>query len=88
MHHNPVLNAQNWAVKQIIEANCEEILAKASFYLKVRCKLWHQTVKTIMRIQREDAAVIPTNQMHSLRYFCMLRATKLGFVKCKAELCS
>lgn len=55
MQHNPVLNAQNWAVKQRTYANCEEILAKAIFYLKVCCKF---VVKAIMRFQREDAAVI------------------------------
>lgn len=84
MQHNLVLNAQNWAVKQIIDANCEEILAKASFSLKFHCKLWCQ--KTIMKIQREDAAV-PTKQMYSLLYFCMLRAT-ICFLQSAKLICA
>lgn len=51
MQPSLVLNAQNWAVKQIIDANCD---------LKFCSKLWRQTVKTVMRIQREDTAVILT----------------------------
>lgn len=89
MHHSLVLNAQNWAVKQIIYANCEEVFAKASFYLKFHCKLWCQTVKTIMTIQREDTAVIPKYYKVNIFTAIFLHASsKLVFVEFKAELCS